>query len=193
MFSEELPGFLPVRSIEFAIDLLPGTTTIALPLYRMAPTELVELKKQLNELEKLGFICVSTSPWTAPALFVKKKDGLLYMCIDYRRLNEVTIKNKYPLPRINDLLDQLCGAKCFSKIDRRSGYHQLRIKEEDIPKTAFRTHYDLYEFTVILFGLRNVLAAFMSMMNRIFQPHLDKFVIVFVDDLLTYSALEEEH
>ena len=151
------------------------------------------MKIQLQELLDLGFIRPSFSPWGAPVLFVKKKDGSLRMCIDYRELNKLTIKNKYPLPRIDDLFDQLQGRTMFSKIDLRSGYHQLRIKEEDIPKTAFRTRYGHYEFLVMSFGLTNAPAAFMDMMNRVFKDYLDKFVIVFIDDILVYSQSETEH
>ena len=152
-----------------------------------------ELKEQLRELLEKGFIRPSTSPWGAPVLFVRKKDGSLRMCIDYRQLNKVTIKNRYPLPRIDDLFDQLQGAKCFSKIDLRSGYHQVRVREADIPKTAFRTRYGHYEFRVLSFGLTNAPAVFMDLMNRVFKPFLDMFVIVFIDDILVYSRSEEEH
>jgi hypothetical protein len=144
---------------------------------------LVELKKQIDELLEKGYIRPSTSPWAAPVLFVEKKDGTKRMCINYRSLNEVTIKNKYPLPWIEDLFDQLRGASVFSKIDLRSGYHQLRIQPSDIPKTAFITKYGLYEFMVMSFGLKNVPAYFMYLMNSVFMDYLDKFVVVFIDDI----------
>jgi hypothetical protein len=155
------------KEVEFYIDLIPGMTPIAKRPYRMAPTELAELKLQIADLQQKGYICPSSSPWGAPVLFVSKKDGSMRMCIDYRSLNEVTIKNKYPLPRIDDLFDQLQGAKYFSKIDLRSGYHQLRIKEADIQKTAFVTQYGQYEFTVMPFGLTNAPAFFMNLMNKV--------------------------
>ncbi|KAK6145260.1 hypothetical protein DH2020_022080 [Rehmannia glutinosa] len=159
----------------------------------MVPKELQELKMQIQELLDLKFIRPSVSPWGAPVLFVKKKDGTLRMCIDYRELNRLTIKNKYPLPRIEDLFDQLRGAGTFSKIGLRSGYHQLKIKESDIPKIAFRTRYGHYEFVVMPFGLSNEPAVFMDLMNRVFHPYLDKFIIVFMDDILIYSKNENEH
>ena len=193
VFPSDIPGLPPKREIEFSIDLLPGTGPISIAPYRMASKELQELKKQLEELLDKQFIRPSVSPWGAPVLFVKKKDGSLRLCIDYRQLNKVTIKNKYPLPRIDDLLDQLKGASIFSKIDLRSGYHQIRIKEEDVPKTAFRTRYGHYEFLVMPFGLTNAPAIFMDYMNRIFRPYLDQFVVVFIDDILIYSQNEKEH
>ena len=193
VFPKELSGLPPSREVEFNIELLPGTTPISKAPYRMAPAELEELKKQLQELLDQGFIRPSVSPWGAPVLFVKKKDGTLRLCIDYRMLNQATIKNKYPLPRIEDLFDQLQKAKVFSKIDLRSGYHQLRIRNDDIPKTAFRTRYGHYEFTVMPFGLTNAPAAFMDLMNRVFKPFLDTFVIVFIDDILVYSESREQH
>ena len=159
----------------------------------MAASELAELKKQLEELQRIGFIRPSSSPWGAPVLFVKKKDGSMRLCIDYRALNEVTIKNKYPLPRIDDLFDQLKGAKYFSKIDLRSGYFQLKIRESDIPKTTFVTRYGQFEFTVMSFGLTNAPAYFMNLMNKIFMDELDKFVVVFIDDILIYPKSVQEH
>src|SRR5512142_1521282 len=193
VFPEELPGMPPKREIEFRIDLVPGTTPLHKRPYRMAANELAEVKKQLEELKEKGYIRPSTSPWGAPVIFVEKKDKTKRMCVDYRALNEVTIKNKYPLPRIDDLFDQLKGATVFSKIDLRSGYHQLRIREEDIPKTAFITRYGLFECTVMSFGLTNAPAFFMNLMNKVFMEFLDKFVVVFIDDILIYSKSEEEH
>ncbi|GJU18806.1 putative reverse transcriptase domain-containing protein [Tanacetum coccineum] len=193
VFPDDLSGLPPVREIEFHIDLIPGASPVVKSPYRLAPSEMLELSNQLKELQEKGFIRPSHSPWGAPVLFVKKKDGAMRMCIDYRELNKLTIKNRYPLPRIDDLFDQLQGACCFSKIDLRSGYHQLRVREEDIPKTAFRTRYGHFEFTVMPFGLTNAPAIFMDLMNRVCKPYLDKFVIVFIDDILIYSKSEEEH
>ena len=147
----------------------------------------------MQELLDKGFIRPSTFPWCAPILFVKKKDSTLRLCINYRELNKVTVKNKYPLPRIDDLFDQLKGAQFFSKINLRSGYHQLRIREADVSKTAFRTRYGHYEFLVMSFGLTNAPAAFMDLMNRVFRPYVDQFVVVFIDDILVYSKSMEEH
>ena len=159
----------------------------------MATDELKELKEQLQELQEKGYIRPSSSPWGLPVLFVRKKDGSLKMCIDYRSLNEVTIKNKYPLPRIDDLFDQLQGAKYFSKIDLRSGYYQLKIRPSDVLKTAFVTRYGQYEFTVMPFGLTNAPTYFMNLINKVFMKELDKFVVVFIDDILIYSKSAEEH
>ncbi|KAJ8649226.1 hypothetical protein MRB53_002249 [Persea americana] len=178
IFPEEIPGLPPVREIDFTIELLPGTAPISIAPYRMAPAELGELKIQLQELLDKGFIRPSVSPWGAPVLFVKKKDGSMRMCIDYRKLNQATIKNKYPLPRIDELFDQLQGAAYFSKIDLRSGYHQLRVRDSDVSKTAFRTRYGHYEFLVMPFGLTNAPAVFMALMNKIFAEYLDQFTVV---------------
>ncbi|WVZ81255.1 hypothetical protein U9M48_028649 [Paspalum notatum var. saurae] len=188
VFLEELPRLPPDRDVEFAIELVPSTAPVSRRPYRMALDELKELK-----LDK-GFIRPSSSPWGCPALFVEKKDqGGKRLCVDYRPLNAVTIKNKYPLPHIDILFDQLAGAKVFSKIDLRSGYYQIKIREEDIPKTAFSTRYGLYEYLVMSFGLTNAPAFFMYMMNSVFMNELDKFVVVFIDDILIYSKSEEEH
>jgi hypothetical protein len=159
----------------------------------MPPAELAELKKQLQESLDKGFICPSTSPWGCPALFVKKKDDSLRLCIDYRPLNAMTIKNKYPLPRIDVLFDQLVGANVFSKIDLCLGYHQINIRAGDIPKTAFSTRHGLYEYLVMSFRLTNAPTYFMYMMNSVFMPELDKLVVVFIDDILVYSKNLEEH
>ncbi|GJX40754.1 putative reverse transcriptase domain-containing protein [Tanacetum coccineum] len=193
VFPKDLPGLPPTRQVEFQIDLVPGAAPVARAPYRLAPSEMKELSKQLKELSDKGFIRPSSSPWGAPVLFVKKKDGSFRMCIDYRELNKLTVKNRYPLPRIDDLFDQLQGSSVYSKIDLRSGYHQLRVREEDIPKTAFRTRYGHYEFQVMPFGLTNAPAVFMDLMNRVCKPYLDKFVIVFIDDILIYSKNKQEH
>ncbi|GJY07241.1 reverse transcriptase domain-containing protein [Tanacetum coccineum] len=181
------------RRIKDEPVLIPGAAPVARAPYRLAPAEMKELAEQLKELSDKGFIRPSSSPWGAPILFVKKKDGSFRMCIDYRELNKLIMKNRYPLPRIDDLFDQLQGSNIYSKIDLRSGYHQLRVREEDIPKTAFRTRYGHYEFRVMPFGLTNAPAVFMDLMNRVCKPYLDKFVIVFIDDILIYSRNEKEH
>ena len=168
VFPEELPGIPLEREVDLSIEILPGTTPTSRAPYRMTPIELKELKSQLHELLDKGFIRPSVSPWGALVLFVKKKDGTLQMCIDYRQINKVTMKNIYPLPRIEDLFDQLKRASVFSKVDLRSGYYQLWVKEVDVPKTAFRTRYGHYKFLVMPFGLTNALAAFMDLMNRVF-------------------------
>ncbi|GJU68143.1 putative reverse transcriptase domain-containing protein [Tanacetum coccineum] len=193
VFPEDLPGLPLTRQVEFQIDLVPGAAPVARAPYRLAPSEMKELSEQLKELSDKGFIRPSSSPWGAPVLFVKKKDGSFRMCIDYRELNKLTVKNRYPLPRIDDLFDQLQGSSVYSKINLRSGYHQLRVREEDIPKTAFRTRYGHYEFQVMSFGLTNAPAVFMDLMNRVCKPYLDKFVIVFIDDILIYSKNKEEN
>jgi hypothetical protein len=193
VFPDDLPGMPPDRDIEFIIELQPGTASISKRPYRMPPNELAELKIQLQDLLDKGFIRPSVSPWGCPALFVKKKDNSLRLCVDYRPLNAVTIKNKYPLPCIDILFDQLTGAKVFSKIDLRSGYHQIKIRSSDIPKIAFSTRYGLYEYLVMSFGLTNAPAYFMYLMNSVFMQELDKFVVVFIDDILIYSKNPKEH
>ena len=192
VFPDDIAGLPPEREVEFTIDLIPGTESISIPPYRMAPAELRELKAQLEELLSKGFIRPSISPWGAPVLFMKKKDGSLRLCIDYRQLNRVTIRNQYPLPRIDELFDQIQGSRVYSKIDLRPGYYQLRVQESDVPKTAFRTRYGHYEFLVMPFGLTNAPAAFMDLMNQVFQPYLDRFIIVFIDDMLVYLGSSKE-
>jgi hypothetical protein len=176
---------------KFSIELKPDIAPVSRRSYRIPPNELEELKTQLQDLLEKGFIRSSSSPWGCPAIFVKKKDQTLRMCVDYRPLNEVTIKNKYPLPRIDLLFDQLVGAKVFSKIDLRSGYHQIRVRPKDIPKTAFITRYGLYEYLVMSFGLTNAPTHFTYLM--VFMPELDKFMVGFTDDILIYSKSKEEH
>jgi hypothetical protein len=193
VFPEESPGMPPDRDIEFVIELKPGTAPIYKTPFRMTTPELVELKKHIKELLEKGFICPSSSPWGALVIFVPKKDGTQRLCVDYRALNEVTVKNKYPLPRIDDLFDQLHGLCVFSKIDLQSEYHQLKVQECDIPKITFILRYDLYEFTVMSFGLTNAPAYFMYMMKKVFMEYLDKFIVVFIDDILVCSRSEEEH
>ncbi|WVZ84394.1 hypothetical protein U9M48_031431 [Paspalum notatum var. saurae] len=187
VFPEELPGMPPDREVEFLIELLHNTAPIAKRQYRVAPKEQELIKENIDELLGKGFIRPSSSPWAFPVLFVDKKDGSRRMCVDYRALNDVTIKNKYPLPRIDDLFDRLQGACVFSKIDLRSD------SSFDIPKTAFITAFGLYEYTVMSFGLTNAPAYFMNLMNKVFTEYLDKFVVVFIDDILIYSKMEEEH
>jgi hypothetical protein len=189
VFPKELTSMPPDREIE----LVPGTAPIFKRPYRTVANQLAELKEQLQELLDKAHIHPSASPWGAPVIFVPKKDGTQRMCVDYRSLNEVTIKNKYPLSRIDDLFDQLKGTCVFSKIDLRSGYHQLKIRATDIPKTAFITWYGLYEYMVMSFGLTNAPAYFMYLMNKVFMEYLDKFIVVFIDDILIFSKNEDEH
>jgi hypothetical protein len=193
VFQEELPGMSSERELEFTIDLKPGTEPIARMPYRMSSPELKKLIMQLKELLDLGLIRPSVSSWGAPVIFIRKKDGSWRLCIDYRQLNKETIKNQYMLPRIDDLFDQMKGATVFSNIDLRSGYHQLWIKEDGVAKTTFKTSFGHYEFIVLPFGLMNTLGVFMSLMNRVFCEYLDKFVQVFIDDILIYSRTMEDH
>jgi hypothetical protein len=193
VFPEELPEMPPERELEFTIDLKSGTKPIAKMPYEMSTPELQELKMQLKELLDLRLICPSVSPWGAPVIFIRKKDGSWRLCIDYRQLNKAMIKNQYLLLRIDDLFDQMKGTTLFLKIDLRYGYHQLRIKEDDVPKTTFKTRFGHYEFIVLPFGLMNAPGVFMSLMNGVFHEYWDKFVQVFIDDILIYSQTTEEH
>jgi hypothetical protein len=193
VFPDDLPGLPLDREVEFKIELIMGMAPISRRPYRMPPNELAKLKIQLNELLKKGLIRPSSSPWGCPAIFVKKKDESLRMCVDYRPLNAVTIKNKYPLSHIDILFDQLSKAKVFFKIDLRSGYHHIKIRPKDIPKIAFSTRYGLFEYLFMSFGLINAPAHFMYLMNSVFMPELDRFMVVFINDILVYSHNEEEH
>ena len=194
VFPEELPeGLPPSRGVDHAIELEQGTTPPFKQVYRLSQEELNALRLQLNELLKKGHIQPSKSPYGAPVLLIRKKDNALRMCIDYRTLNQITIKNRYPLPRIDDLLDQISGSVIFTKIDLKTGYYQIRVKAEDVPKTAFRTRFGHFEYLVMPLGLTNVPTTFMKAMNDIFAPLLDKTVGVYLDDILTYSKDKESH
>jgi hypothetical protein len=193
MFPEEVSGLPLRRDIDFLIELTLGALIVSRTPYRMSTLDLVEIKLQLKEIMDKGYIRLSVYPWGAPTLFVKNKYGTLQLCIDYRQLNNTTINNKYPLPIINGLFDQLEGASIFSNIDLRYGYHQVRIKDEYIYKTTFRTRYGHYEFVVIPFGLTNAPATFMCLMNNVLNKFLDIFVFIFIDDILKYSKNREEH
>jgi hypothetical protein len=193
VFPDDFPRMPLERAIEFKIELQPNTTPISKTPYRMTPIELAELKIQLLDLQDKGFIHPSSSHWGCPALFVSKKDKDLHLCAVYRPLNAVTIKNKYPLPHIHILFDQLAGAQVFSRIDLRSSYHQIKIRAEDIPNMAFSRRYVLYEYLVMSFGLTNAPTHFMYLMNSVFMLELDKFVVVFIDDILVYLKSTKEH
>ena len=193
VFPDELPSLPPNREIEFAIELAPGAEPVSKAPYRMAPLKMIELETQLKDLLDKGIIRPSVSSWGAPVLFVKKKDGSMRLCIDCQELNKLTIKNNYRLLKIDDLFDQLKGAVHYSKIDLRLGYNQLNIKPEDISKMAFGSRYGHYEFLVMAFGLTNVTTNFMDLMSRVYKKYLDKFIIIFIDNILIYSKTEEEH
>ena len=194
VFGEKLStGLPPSRAVDHRIELIPGSEPPNKAPYRLSPKEMDELKKQLTQLLDTGAIRPSTSPYAAPVLFVHKKDGTMRMCIDYRALNKITIKNRFPLPRIDELLNCLHGAKVFSKIDLKSAYHQIRIAEQDVPKTAFRTRYGHYEYLVMPFGLTNAPATFQTLMNNLFGPYLEHFVLVYLDDILVFSKNGAEH
>ncbi|GKD74005.1 putative reverse transcriptase domain-containing protein, partial [Tanacetum coccineum] len=190
---ESLKSLKSAKLGEQKLDLVPGAKPITKSLYRLAPLEMQELSEQLRELQDNGFIRRSPFPWGAPVLFVKKNDASFRMCIDYQKLNKRTIKNRYPLLRIDDLFDQLQGSHYFSKIDLRFGYHQLRVHEADILNTVFRMRYGHFKFSVMPFRLTNAPTVFMDIMNRVCKPYLDKFVIVFIDDILIYSKSKEDH
>lgn len=194
MMPPELPKKLPPRrAIDQKIDLIPGSRPPAQAPYRMAPPELAELRKQLGELLDAGYVQPSKAPYGAPVLFQKKQDGSMRMCVDYRALNKVTVKNKYPIPLVADLFDQLSKATYFTKLDLRSGYWQVRIAEGDEGKTTCVTPYGSYEFLVMPFGLTNAPATFCNIMNDVFYEYIDRFVVVYLDDIVVYSKTLDDH
>ena len=194
IFPSKLPyGPLPKRQLDHEIDTVPGEAPPHKSPYRLSNTEMEELRRQVELLLEQGWIRPSSSPYGAPILFVPKKDGKWRMCIDYRALNKITVKNRYPLPKVEELMDRLHGARYFMKIDLYSGYHQIRVRESDIQKTAFVTKYGAFEYLVMPFGLCNALATFQRVMNTILRDGLDRFVLVFLDDILIYSRTKEEH
>ena len=190
---ERPSGLPPKRNIEMKIELEEGTRPKMGPMYKLSTTELAEMKRQINELLANGYIRPSISPWGSPVLFIPKKDGGLRMCIDYRALNKKTIKNQVPLPRIDEVWDQIGGSKFFTTLDLKEGYHQIRIREKDIEKTAFRTRYGQFEYLVTPFGLTGAPGCFQTLMNNIFRKYLDEFVLVYLDDILIYSKTWDEH
>ena len=194
VFPDKLPyGPPPKRIIDHEIDTTPGATPPHKSPYRLSTAELDEMKRQIDALLEQGWIRPSSSPYGAPILFIPKKDGKWRMCIDYRALNKITVKNRYPLPKVEELMDRLHGARYFTKIDLSSGYHQIRVRESDIHKTAFVSRYGSFEYMVMPFGLCNAPATFQRVMNTMLREGLDKFVLVFLDDILIYSRTLEEH
>lgn len=194
VFASEIKQLPPHRDgLDHTIQLVDESVKPCLPLYRMSPLEQGELKRTIDDLLQRGFIRPSHSPFGSPVIFVKKKDGSFRMCVDYRRLNANTVKSSYPIPRVDESLDRLAGARIFSQLDLTSGYHQVRVRAGDEPKTAFRTRHGTFEYTVVPFGLCNAPSTFANFMNSVLAPFLDTFVIVYLDDILIFSRTEEEH
>ena len=191
VFPEEILKLPLKRELDFTIELVPGAVPNSKDPYWMNILELNELKLQLHELIDKNYIRPSVSPLGAPILFVKKKDGTLHLCIDYHQLNKMKIKNRYPLPRINDMFDQIREATIFLKIDLRYGYHQVKIKYAHIIKIAIKNRYGHYEFVVMSFGGTNAPTSFMCLMNNVLSKYMDKFTVVFIDDILIYSKTKE--
>jgi hypothetical protein len=183
----------PSRDVDHHIPLVPGAQPVNIRPYKYSPQQKSEIEKQVEDMLKRRVIQHSVSSFASPVLLVKKKDGTWRFCVDYRHLNAITVKNKHPLPIVDELLDELAGVQWFTKLDFRSGYHQIRVAKGDEMKTTFKTHSGLYEFRVMSFGLTNAPASFQSTMNKIFQPLLRNSVLVFMDDILVYSATLEDH
>ncbi len=193
VFPEEHPGLPPDRSVQLEINLEAGALPVSKPAYRLSPAGMDELKTQLAVLLEKGLIRPSTTPWGAPVLFAPKTDGGLRMCLDYRALNKVTIKDKNPIPRVDEILDRLQGAKHFSTLDLRSWYYQIKVREEDVPKTCIRTRYGSFEFLVMPFGVTNAPSVFQALMNSVFRDVADVFVMCYLDDILVYSKTANDH
>jgi Reverse transcriptase (RNA-dependent DNA polymerase) len=193
VFPADQPGLPPELSVAMEIELEEGAKPVAKPAFRLSPAEMDELKKQLSLLLEKGLVRPSVSPWGAPVLFAPKKDGGLRMCLDYRALNTLTLKNKCPIPRIDEIFDRLQGAQHFTSLDLRKGYYQIRMRDTDIPKTCIRTRYGSFEFLVMPFGPTNAPSTFQAVMNNFFREYLDDFVMVYIDDILIFSRTEEDH